>query len=79
MPKIMLELKNEPKKGDMLIFNGKEFECRSKDWIENDILERLKGYEKLLLTFDNKLNDMIVAVNSKLKDYHDILQVMTKE
>lgn len=42
-----LELKNKPIKGDIMIYNGKEFECiTAEEFIKNIVKEELKDIKK---------------------------------
>lgn len=75
MPKIILELKNEPKKDDILIFDGKQWVATSKDLLLKPFTDNLASFEK---DINNKVNSFMKGVDSKLEDYHNILQVLTK-
>ena len=75
MPKVILELKNEPKKDDILIFDGKQWVATSKDLLLKPFTDNLASFEK---NINNKVNSLMKGVDSKLEDYHNILQVLTK-
>lgn len=75
MPKIILELKNEPKKDDILIFDGKQWVATSKDLLLKPFTDNLASFEK---DINSKVDSFMKGVDSKLEDYHNILQVLTK-
>ena len=87
--KIMIELKNEPKKGDIIYFNGTEFECVSKNlllvdirkaimYITDELNELNEKFAELKLHTDYNISALKTAVNEKLKTYHNILQTLTQ-
>ena len=87
--KIMIELKNEPKKGDIIYFNGTEFECVSKNLLLVDIRKSIlsitdelnelnEKFAELKLHTDYNISALKTAVNEKLKKYHKNLQNLTK-
>lgn len=73
--KIVLELKDKPQKDDILVFNGKEWECRYKDYLLKQVYEQQKEIEELKEAF----LQLKLGVNDKLKLYHSIIQQLTKE
>lgn len=75
MPKIILELKNEPKKDDILIFDGKQWVATSKDLLLKPFTDNLASFEK---NISSTVIKFMEGVDSKLEDYHNILQVLTK-
>ena len=87
--KIMIELKNEPKKGDIIYFNGTEVECVSKNLLLVDIRKSIlsitdelnelnEKFAELKLHTDYNISALKTAVNEKLKTYHNILQTLTQ-
>lgn len=87
--KITIELKNEPKKGDIIYFNGTEFECISKNSllvdinksilsINNELKELNAKFSDLKLNTEHNISAFKIAVNEKLKTYHNILQTLTQ-
>ncbi len=70
--KIILNIKNEPKAGDVLIFNGRQWEATSKEklFLESD--EKIRFLEDSIAQFK-------VDVNTKLKDFHEVLQLLSKK
>ena len=87
--KIMIELKNEPKKGDIIYFNGTEFEYVSKNLLLVDIRKAIMSitdelnelnekFAELKLHTDYNISALKTAVNEKLKTYHNILQTLTQ-
>ena len=87
--KIMIELKNEPKKGDIIYFTGTEFECVSKNLLLVDIRKSIlsitdelnklsEKFAELKLRTDDNISALKTAVNEKLKTYHNILQTLTQ-
>ena len=79
MAKILLELKNEPTKNDIICYNGSEWECISKNQFLYQVELNKKKLEELDTKLDQELNDLKEKVNQKLKEYHDVLQLLTKE
>lgn len=83
MARIILDIKNMPKKDDVLIFNGTEFECKNKSILTQDFVKemekQLNNFSKEIADMKSKLELAISEINEKLKSYHNILQVITKE
>lgn len=77
--KIVLDVKNTPIKNDLLIFNGKEWECVSKDKVLDLLRNEVKDLQKEVLELKQENDKFKLAVNEKLKEYHNILQLLTKE
>ena len=77
--KIVVDIKGKLKKDDIIIFDGESFKPIAK----NEFLYQLSAQIKELCEDNKKLRDEIDAfkkgVNDKLKDYHNILQTLTKE
>lgn len=66
--KVMLDIKNSPVKGDILIFNGVQFECVSKELF----LQKLKGD-----IF--RMTDEITALNNEIKELKHEVNVLKGE
>ena len=73
--KIVLDIKGTPIKNSMLIYNGKEWETITKEQVVNEVYELQTQIADLRFEYDN----LKKAINEKLKDYHEILQMITKE
>ena len=77
--KIVVDIKGELKKDDIIVFDGENFKPIAKD----DFLCKLSAQNKELCEEIKNLRTEIDAfklgVNNKLKDYHNILQTLTKE
>ena len=77
--KIVVDIKGELKKNDILIFNGECFRPINKD----DFVCKLKQENEQIKTqIDEIKNDLEIfklGVNGKLENYHNILQTLTKE
>ena len=73
--KIVLDIKGTPKKHSMLIYNGNEWEIINKDQLLKDVFELQKQIAELRYESEQ----LKTAINEKLKDYHNILQLITKE
>lgn len=79
MSKIIVDIKGELKNDDILIYDGKNFKPCNKNSFLYDIYAqnmKLKGEIKNL---KDEINAFKLGVNEKLKNYHDILQTLTKE
>lgn len=77
--KVILEIKDNPQNGDILIFNGKEWQCKNQDIVIKKLREKINLLEKENVILKNEFEHLKMSVNDKLKDYHNILQVLTKE
>jgi hypothetical protein len=73
--KIVLDIKGTPKKHSMLIYNGEEWETATKEQIYKEVYELQTQVASLRLEYD----ELKKAINKKLQDYHNILQLITKE
>ena len=79
MAKIVIELKNEPQKSDIICYNGSEWECVSRNQFLNQVELNKREIEKRYNELKSELADLKEKVNQKLKDYHDVIQLLTKE
>ena len=77
--KIVVDIKGKLQKDDILIYDGENFKPINK----NEFLCKLFTQITELCEDNEKLRQEVDAfklgVNSKLKDYHKILQTLTKE
>ena len=79
MAKIVIELKNEPQKSDIICYNGSEWECISKNQFLYQVELNKREIENKYNELKRELDDLKEKVNEKLKDYHDVIQLLTKE
>lgn len=79
MAKLLIEIDKEPRANDVLVFDGERWEAVSTRYFLKDIQKEinvLKAEHKELV--DN-LTILQVLVNQKLEEYHNILQIVSKE
>lgn len=79
MAKIVIELKNEPQKSDIICYNGSEWECISKNQFLHQVELNKQEIEKNYNELKNELAVLKEKLNQKLKDYHDVIQLLAKE
>ena len=77
--KIVVDIKGELKKDDVLIFNGAQFEARNKNLIISPLVEENKKLREEIEKMRSEIDTFKAGVNSKLKDYHDNLKILTQE
>ena len=81
--KIVLEIANKPKKNDLLIFNGKEWEAINKDLLlkhlSDKIEETSKSNKEANLEINRSIEVLKRQIDMKLESYHNILQNITRE
>lgn len=62
--RIVLDLKNEPKENDILVFDGKQFVCVNKDYflrfIKNEVKDALEKVDNLSVELDKVKKDVNV-------------------
>ena len=75
---ITLEIKGQPLNGDILVFNGKEFESVGKNRILGGLTKKIMTLETQNKELEEKFNKLVSETNIKLKNYHLILQNLTK-
>lgn len=77
MKKIVLNVNGEPTNECMLVYNKKleVWECWTREQVYSEVYELKKEIAKLI----NDIEVFKNGVNGKLKDYHNILQMITKE
>ncbi len=76
--KIVLELQNEPQKNDVLLFDGKKWVCISKNLFLKEYNKQLADLQTENETLRKDLNEFKKGANQKLREYHNILQQLTK-
>lgn len=77
--KLVIDIKGEPKKDDILIFDGNQYKPISKDEFLFKTKKELEDIKKEFEKLKEEINVFKEGVNHKLKDYHNILQTLTKE
>ncbi len=77
--RIVLELKNEPTKDDVLVYNGNEWECVSKARLLRQVTINAEAIETLKAVYENDIRELKEQINKKLKEYHDVLQLLVRE
>lgn len=81
--KILLDIKeNKPlKTEDIIVYNKKEglWETKSKDWYFYSIQKQINELKALMSDLQASNSEFKGKVDEKLKEYHDILQIITKE
>ena len=70
--KVILDIKGNPKAGDLLVFDGSQWRVTTK---ENLFLEQNKKNEEL----EQNIVQFKADVNQKLKDFHEVLQLLSKK
>lgn len=76
--KLVLELKNEPLKNDILLYNGSGWECVSKNLFMKEYNKKLADLESKNDELEKELKEFKKQVNQKLREYHNILQQLTQ-
>ncbi len=76
--KVVLEIKNEPQKNDILLYNGSGWESISKNLFMKEYNKKLADLQAENERLSKELNNFKKGVNEKLREYHDILQQLTK-
>lgn len=77
--RIILEIKDKPNENDLIIFKNKEWVLISKESLLNPLVLENIALKKELEEYKESVSLKIKAIDNKLKEYHDILQVLTKE
>lgn len=72
MPKLIMEVRNVPRENDILVFDGKAWKPISKKLF-------LAEHEKEMEAIRNEIAKLKQDVNEKLKDFHDILQLVSEK
>lgn len=78
MAKLVIETKKTPQKNDILVYNGIEWECISKNEFLANTHKQLGECLAECESLKKDLDSTKKQVNQKLKEYHDILRVQTK-
>lgn len=76
---VVLKLKGEPKEDDLILFIDGEWKIVSKKVFLQQVKEELKNTNKRIDDLESQLQKALGNINEKLKDYHNILQVIVKE
>lgn len=76
---VVLKLKGEPKEDDLILFIDGEWKIVSKKVFLQQVKEELKNTNKRIDDLQDQLQKALGNINEKLKDYHNILQVIVKE
>lgn len=79
MSRIIIELQGKPKKGDIIVFDGENFVCKSPKYLLEQIYADLKAIKDTVSKQNDKIELTINAIDDKLRSYHNILQVLTRE
>lgn len=74
---LTLEIKKMPKKGDILIFNGKSFEPVDKEHYLNQQNIKIKKLEEEINENKEEFISYKGKINEKLREFHKILQTLT--
>lgn len=76
---VVLKLKGEPKEDDLILFIDGEWKIVSKKVFLDELKEEIKNTNKRIDDLQDQLQKALGNINEKLKDYHNILQVIVKE
>lgn len=74
-----VNLKGELKNGDIFVYRDGALVNIRKDQYFAEMNKKVYDAEQKVLALKQELEDFKNGVNEKLKQYHDILQVLTKE
>ena len=77
--KAVFDVKNRPKENDLLIYDGTQFKTISKDSLLFELKSENEKLKNEIVKLKNDIDIFKLGVNEKLKDYHNILQTLTKE
>lgn len=77
--KLILEIKNEPTKDDILVYNGIEWIAIPKTKFLRQVADNSEAIENLKKQYENDFNNLKNQINTKLKDYHEIIKLLVKE
>ena len=77
--KIVVDIKGELKKDDILIFDGEALKPVNKNSFLCEIFTQNQELREDNEKLRNEIETFKLGVNQKLKDYHNILQTLTKE
>lgn len=82
---ITIDLKYEPTKDCILLYNGERWVCVKKDIFlldvkrENEYLQaQINGLQEKYNLLVEKFDDLKNNINDKLKEYHKVLQMISK-
>lgn len=77
--KIVLDLQNNPSENDIIVYTKGAWLCVNKDKVLDQLRQEINKLKQEKEKLEKDFQALKVAVNDKLKSYHDILQLMTKE
>ena len=77
--RVVLELNGEPKEDDLILFIDGKWKIVSKNVFLADVIKSVKDTNKRIDKVENTLEKALENINSKLKDYHNVLQLLVKE
>lgn len=76
--KLVLEIKNKPQKNDILLYNGREWECISTSEYLNRVTLLQKAFEEREKEHKKELETLKNQLNEKLEEHHKVLQLLVK-
>lgn len=79
MQKYIIEVKEKPTENGVIIFKNGEWCFENKDILLNDLKRDIIKNTQELQQLNLTLKQFKDSVNEKLKDYHEVLQILTKE
>lgn len=77
--KIVIDIKGELKNDDLLIYQDGLLKPISKEELFAKNKSEHNELKKEIKNLQDEINVFKASVNSKLKDYHNVLQALTKE
>lgn len=77
--KLVLDVKGKPLKDDIIIYDGEKWECVCGKALTNELTIKHIALLQQVNDLEDEINTLKVEINKKLKEYHDILQVISKE
>lgn len=76
---MIIELKKKPAINDLLIYDGNEWVAVDKGLITKKLEQEIEDLKKVIVELKSTNDALTTKINDKLKDYHDVLQVLAKE
>jgi len=73
--KLLVEIEKTPNKDDIIIYDGSKWVLINK----NAFLQEIDIQRANLNALNKQIDEKLTKINEKLKDYHNILQQLTKE
>lgn len=77
--KVIVDIKGKLKKNDILIYDGEQFKPVNRDEFLFKTKKELEETKNEFELLKKDIDTFKTGVNDKLKDYHNILQNLTKE